>query len=238
LETHQVDNLKNVFDEIAPRWYNRFHWTRFMPELTELAQKWQGGRLVNIGCGHGAEFIPFKDDFELYGVDFSAGMLEQAQRYAQKFHFKVELVEADVRNLPYPDKYFDFAVSVATYHHLEGPKEITIGLKELFRVLKPGAEAFATFWNRQQPRFIFKKPELLVPWKIDDRILNRYYYLLSYKQAENIAKNAGFTLIASKSETNYRFPLKYFSKNICLLLKKPGELSDNNQNSPLNQRGS
>ncbi len=222
-EINQAENLKDVFNELAPRWYNRFHWTRFTPELSELAIKWQKGRLINLGCGHGAEFLPFKDNFELFGVDFSAGMLTQAQRYADKFHFSATFTEADIRSLPFPDSYFDWAVSVATYHHLEGPQEITRGLTELYRILKPGGEAFLTFWNRHQPRFWFKKRELMVPWRKGDKVLYRYYYLLSYKQAERLAENSGFYLLSSKAETGYRFPLKIFSRNICLLLKKPGQ---------------
>jgi len=221
LTGNQADNLKNVFDEIAPRWYNRFHYTRFKPELSRLAGKWQKGRLVNIGCGHGAEFIPFKDNFNLFGVDFSTGMLKQARRYAAKFNFSAELVEADIRYLPFDSDFFDFGISVAAYHHLEGQKEISRGMAELFRVLKPGGEAFVTFWNRHQPRFWFKGPELLIPWKKDGIILNRYYYLLTYRQAEKIVSNTGFILLSSRPEHSFRFPVKYCSSNICLLIKKP-----------------
>ena len=221
IKGNQSDELKNAFDEIAPRWYNRFHWTRFTPELSDLAEKWQSGRLLNLGCGHGAEFLPFKGKFELFGVDFSAGMLEQAKRYATKFKYSAELTEADIRNLPYPDDHFDYAVSVATYHHLEGQEEIACGLAELFRVLKPGGEAFLTLWNRHQPQFWFKGPEVMIPWKTDSKVLNRYYYLLSYRQAKNLVNKAGFVLLYSKPESTYRLPLKHFSKNICLLLKKP-----------------
>lgn len=219
--SNQSDNLKNVFDEIAPRWYNRFHWTRFTGELSMLAEKWQKGRLLNLGCGHGAEFLPFRDGFELYGVDFSSGMLEQARRYATKFKFTARLAEADIRDLPYPDEYFDWSVSVATFHHLAGPAEIERALVELNRVLKPGGEVFITFWNRRQPKFWFKGKELLIPWRKDDKVLNRYYYLLTYREAEKLARPAGFILLGSRPENTYRFGLKYFSKNICLLLQKP-----------------
>lgn len=218
---NQTGNLKNVFDEIAPRWYNRFHWTRFTGELSALAGKWQKGRLLNLGCGHGAEFLPFKEGFELHGVDFSSGMLEQARRYAAKFKFTARLSEADIRDLPYPDEYFDWAVSVATYHHLAGPGEIGRALAELNRVLKPGGEVFITFWNRHQPKFWFKSRELLIAWRKDDKVLNRYYYLLSYREAEKLARSAGFIMLYSRPENTYRFGLKYFSKNICLLLQKP-----------------
>ncbi len=214
-------DLAQVFDEIAPNWYNRFHWTRFKTELGALACRWQKGHLLNLGCGHGADFLPFKDKFKLYGIDFSHGMLEQADRYAEKFDFSPELTAGNIRNLPYDENTFDWAIAVAAFHHMKGPAEICDAFRELFRVLKPGGEAFITMWNRWQPGFWFKPKELFVPWRSGSRVLKRYYYLASYAQTERFAKKAGFTIIASFPEASYRFPVKHFSKNICLLVKKP-----------------
>ncbi|MCX6011531.1 MAG: class I SAM-dependent methyltransferase, partial [Chloroflexi bacterium] len=115
-----MNNNKEIFDQIAPSWYNFRHWSIFRTELEALARRWQKGRLLNVGCAHGPDFLPFKDGFELYGVDFSAEMLKFAEKYSQKFGFAVELKLADIRRLPYPDESFDWAISVATYHHLGG----------------------------------------------------------------------------------------------------------------------
>jgi tRNA (uracil-5-)-methyltransferase TRM9 len=210
---------KEIFNQIAPGWYNFRHWSIFRTELEELAERWQKGKLLNLGCAHGPDFLPFKDGFELYGVDFSAGMLELAEKYARKFGFAVELTLADVRQLPYPDQTFDRAISVATYHHLMGG-EHQAALTELKRVLKPGGEAFITVWNRGQPRFWFKPKEIAVPWrKRKGQTLYRRYYLFSYGELEKLAKKAGFEVIKSFPENAYRFPLKLFSRNICLLVK-------------------
>lgn len=212
-------NNKEIFDQIAPSWYNFRHWSIFRTELEALARRWQKGKLLNVGCAHGPDFLPFKDSFELYGVDFSAEMLKFAEKYSQKFGFAVKLALADVRHLPHPDESFDWAISVATYHHLGGG-EHQEALKELKRVLKPGGEAFITVWNRWQPRFWFKPKEVKVPWRQKGKTLYRYYYLFSYAELEGLAKEAGFELLKSFPESAYRFPLKAFSRNICLLLKK------------------
>ena len=212
-------NNKEIFDQIAPGWYNFRHWSIFQTELEALARRWQKGRLLNVGCAHGPDFLPFRDSFELYGVDFSAEMLKFAEKYAKKFGFTVKLALADVRRLPYPDEGFDWAVSVATYHHLVGG-EHQEALKELKRVLKPGGEAFITVWNRWQPRFWFKPKEVEVPWRQKGKTLYRRYYLFSSAELERLAKEAGFEVLKSFPESAYRFPLKAFSKNICLLVKK------------------
>jgi len=214
------DDLKDVFDQIAPSWYNFRHRSIFGRELTGLAKCWQGGKLLNLGCAHGPDFFPFRHSFELYGVDFSPEMLNLARRYAKKYNFGVALSLADVRHLPYPDETFDWAISVATYHHIEGRAERQKALNELRRVLKPGGEAFITVWNRWQRRFWFKPNEAFVPWRKKGETLYRYYYLFSYAELEKLAKSAGFEIIKSFPESSYRFPMKIFSRNICLLVRR------------------
>jgi len=212
--------MREVFDQIAPSWYGFRHWTIFRRELEELAERWRGGRLLNVGCGHGPDFLPFREKFELYGVDFSRQMLNFARKYAEKFSLSVNLVLADAVYLPLADNAFDWAIAVATYHHIKGSKERLAALHELRRVLKSGGEAFITVWNRGQPGFWFKGKETLVPWRTKERTLYRYYYLFSYGELEKLAQQAGFKILKTFPERTYRFPMRFFSRNICLLVQK------------------
>ena len=212
--------VKDIFDQIAPGWYNFRHRSIFRPELEALAERWREGRLLNLGCAHGPDFLPFKSSFELHGIDLSAEMLRFARKYSQKYQFGVNLYLADVRCLPFRDNSFEYAISVATYHHVEGKADRLAAIRELGRVLKPGGEAFITAWNRWQPRFWLRGREVAVPWRTGEKTLHRYYYLFTYFELENLAKEAGFEITKSFPEYGYRFPLKYFSRNICLLLRK------------------
>jgi tRNA (uracil-5-)-methyltransferase TRM9 len=214
------ETTRDIFNQISPRWYNFRHRTIFQRELDELAQRWKQGRLLNIGCGHGPDFVPFKESFELYGIDISTKMLEMAQKYAAKFDFKVSLSEADARKLPYADGFFDWGIAVASFHHIEEREGRLQAIKELYRVLKPGGEAFITVWNKWQPKFWFKSKNALVPWRSGDKILMRYYYLFSYGELEKLAMQAGFEILKSFPESRYKFPVKAFSRNICLLMRK------------------
>ena len=153
-------------------------------------------------------------------MDFSTEMLRFARRYSRKFDLAVSLVVADVGYLPYADETFDFALSVATYHHIKGNEERLKSLQELRRVLKPGGEAFITVWNRWQPRFWFRGKEIAVPWRTKGKVLYRDYYLFSYYELERLAKKAGFEVLKSFPESAYRLPIKFFSRNICLLVRK------------------
>jgi ubiquinone/menaquinone biosynthesis C-methylase UbiE len=210
---------RETFDQIAPSWYNYRHHTIFRAELEGLARRWRRGQLLNVGCGHGADFIPFKDTFELHGIDFSTGMLRQAEKFAAKYGLTARLVEADARQLPFDEASFDFAIAVAVYHHLEIGDDRLRALTELYRVLRPGGEAFITVWNRWQPRFWLRRRDTLVPWRQRQQTLYRFYHLFSHRELAGLARRAGFEVVEPYPEKR-RFQVKAFSRNICLLVRK------------------
>jgi tRNA (uracil-5-)-methyltransferase TRM9 len=220
VKKHVAESPPAAFDAIAPAWYNVRYHTLFKTELTALAGKWQKGDLLNLGCGHGADFLPFKDNFGLFGVDYSAGMLAAARRFAEKHDFQAKLSQADLRELPYPEACFDWAIAIASLHHFKGHSQQLKALAEMKRVLRPGGELFLTVWNRRQPRFWLKPKEVLVPFRAGDKVVERYYYLFTYREIEDLAERAGFKVLEISPESRYRFPVREFSRNICLLLKK------------------
>jgi hypothetical protein len=59
-----------------------------------------------------------------------------------------------------------------------------------------------------------------VPWRTQTKTLYRYYYLFTYGELKRLAGQAGFEIIKIFPESGYRFPVKLFSQNICLLAKK------------------
>ena len=211
---------REVFDEIAESWYRVRHWPLLRDELDALAARWQSGKLLNIGCGHGSDFLSFGQGFELCGMDSSRAMLKQATRYSTKFRFYVNLVGSDALLLPFPDNTFDWAISVATYHHIKGGEEREKAFVELKRVLKPEGEAFLTVWNHGQPRFWFKSKEQQVPWRLKERTVYRYYHLFSYGELRKLLVKTDWEIISMLPEKSYHFPIRNFSRNICVLIRK------------------
>jgi len=211
---------RDVFGQIAESWYRVRHWPLLREELDALAVRWQGGNLLNIGCAHGPDFLSFRQSFELWGLDSSPAMLRQAVRYSTKFKFYVNLVAGDALSLPFADNTFDWAISVAAYHHIRGREEREKAFEELRRVLKPRGEAFVTVWNKGQPRFWFKSKEQSVPWRLKEKMVYRYYYLFSYGELRKLLIKTGWEIITMSPEKSYRFPIRSFSRNICVLLKK------------------
>ena len=211
---------REVFDQIAESWYGVRHWPLLKKELEEMAERWQGGKLLNVGCAHGADFLPFSRSFELWGLDSSRAMLKQALRYSAKQGLYVNLMAADALFLPFPQHTFDWAISVATYHHIEGGPERERAFAELRRVLKPGSEAFLTVWNYGQPRFWLKSQEQQVPWKLKEETVYRYYHLFSYGELRKLLIKAGWEIVSMFPERSYHFPMRNFSRNICVLVRK------------------
>ena len=210
---------REVFNDIAESWYRLRHWCRFTAELTEVAKRWQHGALLNIGCAHGPDFLPFKECFELFGIDFSERMIGMAQKYAVKFGFKANFAVADASYLPFSNSSFDWVIAIASYHHIQGAGQRRVAFQELRRVLKPGGEALITVWNRWQPGFWLKGKEVNVPWRLHDKALDRYYYLYSYLELKSTLVSAGFNVISMFPEKSFKLPVTYLSRNIFALVK-------------------
>jgi hypothetical protein len=61
---------------------------------------------------------------------------------------------------------------------------------------------------------------MLIPFKTGEKIVERYYYMFTYREIERLAHKAGFEILSLRRRANNRFPVRNFSRNICLLLKK------------------
>ena len=95
---------------------------------------------VGIGTGINLKYYP-KDINSLTGVDFSEGMLNLARKKNKKLQvdFKVNLMNADIQALPFPENAFDSIISTCVFCSVPDPVK---GLKELKRVCKPEGEIF------------------------------------------------------------------------------------------------
>jgi len=203
-------NIKDFYNKIAKSWYNVRHWTILKEELETLNDRWSGGKVLNIGCAHGSDFIPldFKR-FQFYGIDISKNLLLLAKKYSKKFDLIFHLILSDMRFLPFKDSSFDYIVCVATLHHLLKKRERILALREIKRVLKQGGEAFISVWNRDNPEL--PDEEIIErEWKFGKEILKRKYYLYTKEEFEKELYEAGFEIISIYKDSENR--------NICALV--------------------
>jgi len=210
------------YDKVADSWYNIRHWSLFQEELEELSERWKRGKLLNIGCAHGSDFLPLdRDKFDLYGLDVSTELLGKALDYSSKFNFQPKLIAGDMRDLPFGENSFDHIISIASLHHLIEKNERIEALEEIKRVLRPEGEAFITVWNKKQREFMFEDKTIEKTWNYKGRELKREYYLYTYIELEKDLEEAGLEVLELKPEKSYKVPfIKDFSKNILALVKK------------------
>ena len=95
-----------------------------------------GGDLLDVPCGYGRHAIPLsRAGYRVTGVDRSPTLLAEARRRAGDDG--PTLVEADYRELPFPDESFDAALNLFTSLGFYGDEEDVKALAEIGRVLRP-----------------------------------------------------------------------------------------------------
>jgi SAM-dependent methyltransferase len=117
--------------------------------LVEYAQPALGMRVLDLASGTGEPAISLASRVGPTGhvtaLDVSADLLEIAEKRARNRGLKnFTTQEADAHSLPFPDDSFDLATSrfgVMFFRDAEG------ALRELRRVLKPGARACFLAWG-------------------------------------------------------------------------------------------
>lgn len=112
------------------------------------------GRVLDLGCGYGRHLGYFEQQgFEAVGVDFSAAALRGAGgRLRQHGHGRAWLVRADFSHLPLAGQSFIGAVSIQAIYH-GSRRQILSWLRELFRVLQPGARALVSMLSDRSSYF-------------------------------------------------------------------------------------
>lgn len=96
-----------------------------------------GGRVLEIAIGTGLNIPHYQSVDTVVGIDNNLAMLRRAIRRTWETKFPVELVVADARALPFPDRSFDSIVVGLSLCTIPDP-EMT--LTELHRVARPRAE--------------------------------------------------------------------------------------------------
>jgi SAM-dependent methyltransferase len=95
-------------------------------------------RVLEVGCGPGNALVPLAarcTPRRLVGLDFDGRFLEGARRHLRANGATAELVQADVRDMPFPDGAFDVVLDFGTCYHVSHPER---ALVEIARVLAPG----------------------------------------------------------------------------------------------------
>jgi SAM-dependent methyltransferase len=124
----------------------REEYRRIEPYLGRLPR---GARVMDAGCGAGewTVFLASKG-YDVVGMDISRSLIGELNRKFPNLNF----VRGDIRATGLPADGFDALISWGVFEHFE--VGLSPGLKEAWRILKPGGMIFASvpFANRRQRR--------------------------------------------------------------------------------------
>lgn len=143
--------VRQMFDEIAPRYdllnhvlsmnVDRLWWRRTAHAFSHILSR-SDARVLDLCAGTGDMSVALhtaaaklNGNAAICALDFSHPMLQHGlAKYREK---KIQPLEADALQLPLADSSVDLVVSAFGFRNLAN---YDAGLREIFRVLKPGGE--------------------------------------------------------------------------------------------------
>ncbi len=186
------EQVSRMFNSIARRYdlLNRLLSAgidrRWRKRAISLLAKAQPQYILDVATGTGDVAIALCRQLpraRVVGVDIAEAMLEIGRKKikTQELQNRIELLAADAENLPLKSNTFDavtVSFGVRNFENLQG------GLKEMYRVLKPGAELVVLEFSRprifplkQLFHFYFKNIlPLIGRWTSKDPKAYRYLY--------------------------------------------------------------
>jgi ubiquinone/menaquinone biosynthesis C-methylase UbiE len=171
---------KEIYNEIADEF--DMYRTKIWPCVSRfLKSKISKSSILDIGCGNGKNMVD-TDLLTFTGIDFSNSLVAICQKKG------LNVIEADMRCLPFNDNTFDGFISIASYHHLENDQDRQQALHEMYRVLKPDGTGLIVVWAKEQDgsKFNFVGTsgqnqfglDEIVPWKSKNNCeYKRYYHI-------------------------------------------------------------
>jgi phosphatidylethanolamine/phosphatidyl-N-methylethanolamine N-methyltransferase len=132
--------IKKRYDRIAPYFEGLeavMEGLFFKNWRKRLWAKVDGYHILEVGVGTGKNFDYYPADARITAIDFSQEMLKQAIHKKVRKNIVVELNLMDVQSLCFADNSFDTVIGSFVFCSVPLPLK---GLKELYRVCKPGGQ--------------------------------------------------------------------------------------------------
>ena len=145
-----IDTLRSLYDASAHQWQDnlarlgQLHDYQLLFKnqavCNRLSHLDQTSQILDCGVGTGAFSLALLDSVaqpvHVSGVDISYPMLIHAQQNLDNRCTTLDLRWGDIRRLPFANESFDAVIFAHVLEHMAEPVET---LRELVRVLKPGA---------------------------------------------------------------------------------------------------
>jgi ubiquinone/menaquinone biosynthesis C-methylase UbiE len=112
-------------------------------------------KILDVGSGPGLLSKELSIRFpgaKITGVDISKYSIKLAKKNCKGIK-NINFIVCDVKNLPFPDEYFDLVVCKDSFHQFSNPIK---AIKEMYRVLKPEGIIYLQDLRRDVPLYLIK----------------------------------------------------------------------------------
>ena len=191
----EEEHVKNVYEEIAPHFNNTrvYTWNWITKFITSLPIN---SNICDVGCGNGRNMA--LKDYNFIGVDNCKAFLEICKSK------NLEVVEANMTNLPFKNGQFDAVICIAAFHHLYMHTAKIECLLELKRIIKNNGKILLSIWSKTQPlktrRVFTNHGHNFVKWNNNGKHYERYYYIFQSKEIKALFNQVGLIVINSNHD--------------------------------------
>lgn len=218
----KLDNLLEGVGDMALK--------RRAKEIVEGINPKSGDNILDLGCGDGFYLFLLSKlglNLQLTGSDFDEAGLEAAKRNLN--NKKIKLIRGNLmQRLPFSSNEFDKIVLSEVAEHL--PNDLK-GLKEVYRILKPGGLLCLSVPNANYP-FLWDPINWILERLFKTHVKFGFWagiwfnHLRLYKpeQIETVVKRAGFKVEQAQSLTWWCLPFNHNLVNLVARLLWGGKL--------------
>jgi ubiquinone/menaquinone biosynthesis methyltransferase len=231
-----ASEIRDLFDRIAPvydqlnNWFSLGQHQIWKGMTVRWSDPQAGDTCLDLCCGSGdlAQLLARQVGAtgHVYGVDFSPGLLAIAHQRVENKNppLPISWIEANALDLPFEDNFFDAATMG---YGLRNVTDISQALRELYRVLKPGAKAAILDFHRpDEPMLLaiqkWYLAHVVVPTAQQFGLTDEYAYIAPSlsrfprgSEQIGLAEKAGFTAV--------HYPLAFGTMGVLVVTKQPKE---------------
>src|ERR1051325_1673769 len=155
-QSRKAEQVRSMFAQIAPRYDFLNHtlslnidrrWRRLVIKAVAEQLDSPDAAALDLCCGTGDLSLELGAHARTIGVDFCHPMLQLATEKVHRAQLPVELIEGDALRVPFADSTFDVVTVAFGLRNVDGTQE---GLREIYRLLKPGGRGVVLEFSHPQ----------------------------------------------------------------------------------------